>query len=282
MNQQQLDPVCGMAVTPEQAAASLTYKGQTYYFCALACKQRFEPDPELYLNAGPPIHQQPSPMVQLRGLSMKPAPPLPVVGLSSRKTTAESAVVPALPGATVPPGGFFEEPASVADRIELPITGMTCAACANHIEKALAGTPGIRQAIVNFATRRATVVYQPGKADAGAIRRVVEGLGYGVATVPGGEADEADAEERASEGEYRGLLRKFWVAAVLSLPVLTIAMSHGKIAALNFTGVEWLELALTTPVVFYSGRQFYRGAWSALLHRFADMNTLIAVGTGAA
>src|SRR5262249_23703755 len=63
---------------------------------------------------------------------------------------------------------------------------------------------------------------------------------------------------------------------------LLIAMSHGRIAALNFAGNEWLQLALTTPVIFYSGRSFYRGAWSAFRHRFADMNTLIAVGTLAA
>src|SRR6185369_15044551 len=63
---------------------------------------------------------------------------------------------------------------------------------------------------------------------------------------------------------------------------LVIAMSHGRIKALNFAGVEWLQLALTTPVVFYSGWKFYRGAWAAFRHRLADMNTLIAVGTGSA
>ena len=72
------------------------------------------------------------------------------------------------------------------------------------------------------------------------------------------------------------------MAALLSLPVLVIAMSHGRISALDFAGVNWLQLALTTPVVFYSGWQFYRGAWAAFRHRLADMNTLIAVGTGAA
>jgi Cu+-exporting ATPase len=59
-------------------------------------------------------------------------------------------------------------------------------------------------------------------------------------------------------------------------------MSHGRVAALNFAGAEWLQLALTTPVVFYSGWQFYRSAWAAMRQRLADMNTLIAVGTGAA
>ena len=78
------------------------------------------------------------------------------------------------------------------------------------------------------------------------------------------------------------LRKKFWIAAILSLPVLLIAMSHGRIPALDFPGVTWVQLLLTTPVVFYSGAQFYRGAWAALRHRAADMNTLIAIGTGAA
>ncbi|HEV2762614.1 MAG TPA: copper-translocating P-type ATPase, partial [Pyrinomonadaceae bacterium] len=76
--------------------------------------------------------------------------------------------------------------------------------------------------------------------------------------------------------------RKFIVAAMLSLPVLVIAMSHGRIPLLDFAGADWLQLALTTPVVFYCGAQFYRGAWAAFRHRAADMNTLVAVGTGAA
>ncbi|MGK2963466.1 MAG: copper-translocating P-type ATPase, partial [Gemmatimonadaceae bacterium] len=90
------------------------------------------------------------------------------------------------------------------------------------------------------------------------------------------------SEDDARTAEYRDLRRKFWVAAVLSLPVLVMAMSHGRIAALDFPGANWIQLLLTTPVVFYSGAQFYRGAWAALRHRAADMNTLIAVGTGAA
>src|SRR5262249_34984966 len=68
----------------------------------------------------------------------------------------------------------------------------------------------------------------------------------------------------------------------LSAPVLAIAMSHGRVAALDFPGVNWLQLALTTPVVLVCGAQFYRGAWAAFRHRAADMNTLIAVGTGTA
>ena len=248
-------------------------------------------------------------------------------------------------------GGAADGP---AERIDLPITGMTCAACARRIEVKLNKTPGVRRAGVNFATGRATVEYDPGATGAGALKQVVEDVGYGVAGtaqaafhvddaarpsgssaplekhlarrkgvvsaafnlataevrveyLPGatdaarlrtaveelgyrvrdlpqageGEAAE-DVEARAREGEYRELRRKFWIAAVLSLPVLVMAMSHGRIPWLNFAGQEWVQLILTTPVVVYAGAQFYRGAWAAFRHRAADMNTLIAVGTATA
>ncbi|MGH9897905.1 MAG: heavy metal translocating P-type ATPase, partial [Pyrinomonadaceae bacterium] len=93
-------------------------------------------------------------------------------------------------------------------------------------------------------------------------------------------AEESNTADRAAE--YNDLKRKFIIAAVLSFPVLLIAMSHGRVTFLNFAGVNWLQLALTTTVVFYCGAQFYRSGWTAFRHRVADMNTLIAIGTGAA
>ncbi|HEV7843255.1 MAG TPA: heavy metal translocating P-type ATPase, partial [Pyrinomonadaceae bacterium] len=240
------------------------------------------------------------------------------------------------------------------ERIDLPITGMTCAACARRIERKLSKAPGVSRAGVNFATSRATVEYDPqatgvrelidavkavgygtagtiradfivddsarpsgssvqlenylnrlpgvanasfnlgtmevrveylpGTTETRSIRRAIEDFGYRVREIAGagGDITAADSERAARHAEYRDLLRKFWVAALLSLPVLVIAMSHGRIPFLNFPGVNWLQLALTSPVVFYCGWQFYRGAWAAFRHRAADMNTLIAVGTGAA
>jgi Cu+-exporting ATPase len=72
------------------------------------------------------------------------------------------------------------------------------------------------------------------------------------------------------------------VGAVLSLPVLVMAMSHGKIAAFNTAWINWVQLALTTPVVFWCGWQFFRSAWKGLRHFSANMDTLVAMGTGAA
>jgi Cu+-exporting ATPase len=165
-------------------------------------------------------------------------------------------------------------------RVDLPITGMTCAACARRIERRLSKTPGVRNAEVNFAIERARVEFSPAEIDRNRLRETIEEIGYGVI-----EAEEnavEDAQKTEHEAEYRELKRKFLVAAVLSLPVLIIAMSHGAIGFLNFPGVNYLQLLLTTPVVFYSGWQFYRAAWTGARHLSADMNTLIAVGTGSA
>ena len=245
-------------------------------------------------------------------------------------------------------------PDGTGERVDLPITGMTCAACANRIERTLNKTPGVRKAGVNYATARATVEYDPsatglrqlmdrvkdvgydtaatahvefivddsarpsgsaaplehelrrvpgvveagfnlatmqvrveyvpGASDVQTIKRAIESFGYRVRETPGGggSVTAEDSQAAARHAEYADLRRKFWFAAVLSVPVLAIAMSHGRISWLAGGWTSWLQLALTTPVVFYAGAQFYRGAWAAFRHRAADMNTLIAVGTGAA
>ena len=169
----------------------------------------------------------------------------------------------------------------VCERVDLPITGMTCAACANRIERTLNRQPGVRKASVNFATERATIEFDPSATNTGTLIETVRDTGYDVLEVSVNE-NAQDSLEAAHAAEYVTLKRKFIVAAVLSLPVLVIAMSHGSISFLNFDGVNWLQFLLTTPVVVYSGRQFYTGAWAAFRHRSADMNTLIAVGTGTA
>jgi Cu+-exporting ATPase len=168
-------------------------------------------------------------------------------------------------------------------KAELAITGMSCAACVDRVEGSLARAPGVRNAGVNLATDRATVEYDPATTDIDALIKAVESAGYGARNAENlwSEAARA-AESRARREEYEHLRRKLWIAAVLSFPVLVTAMAHGRIRALDFPGVNWAQLVLTTPVVFYCGAQFYRGAWTAFKHRAANMNTLIALGTGTA
>ena len=166
------------------------------------------------------------------------------------------------------------------ERVDLPITGMTCAACAARIERTLGKADGIDEANVNLATERATVQFDPAITSVDRIVQTIRDTGYD-AIVPAPVALESvdDAVAAARNEEHLRLRRKFIVAVVLALPVLIIAMSHGRI---DFPGATAVQFLLTTPVVFYSGAQFYRGAWAALKHRAADMNTLIALGTGTA
>ena len=168
-------------------------------------------------------------------------------------------------------------------RVDLPLTGMTCAACARRIERRLSKSEGVGSAAVNFATSRATVEYDPELTSLRELSAAVRDIGYGVLDVTADDARSVlGREEEARRAEARDLKRRLVVAVALSLPVLVISMSHGRIPLFDVSWINWLQLALTAPVVFYCGAPFYRGAWTALRHGAADMNTLIATGTGAA
>ena len=138
--------------------------------------------------------------------------------------------------------------------------------------------PGIVQVNFNLATRIVSIEYLADRIDVSTLCKAIEDFGYMVAD----QARHSEPDAEAGSDEYRMLRRKFWIAVLLSLPVLVIAMSHGRIELFNASWINWLQFALTAPVVLYCGSQFYRGAWAAFRHRAADMNTLIAIGTGTA
>jgi Cu+-exporting ATPase len=195
-------------------------------------------------------------------------------------------------------------------RLELPIEGMTCASCVRRVERALNKTSGVHAAAVNYALGRATITYDPERTSPRALASAIVDAGYEVprtAIEPGpakkagyepvrganaalaawpretdASAERALVIEQAEDREQRGLRRGFAVAAVLTVPLLVIAMSHGLMPWTETTFGRWLQFALATPVVLGPGRRFFRLAWAATKHRAADMNTLIAIGTGAA
>jgi len=168
--------------------------------------------------------------------------------------------------------------AATAERVDLPVSGMSCAACARTIENQLAATAGVTGAHVNFATSTATVEFDPARAAVRNLVQAIEELGYGVPQPVAGE-DVEDVEEQAREREYAALQRRLWLAAAFAVPVVVLGMWPGL---MHLRATIWIQLALTAPVVCYAGAPFYKGAWSALRHRSANMNTLIALGTGAA
>ena len=172
--------------------------------------------------------------------------------------------------------------AEPASRVEMPVLGMHCAACASRIEGALKLAPGVSRAAVNYATGRATVDYDPAATAPADLIGVVREVGYD-AVLPTPEDAGDSAAEAARDDDFRRTRRKFLVGAALTLPVAVVAMAGHLVPALadalDFPGRVWLELALTTPVLFWCGREFFTGAWAAARHRAADMNTLVAIGT---
>lgn len=177
-----------------------------------------------------------------------------------------------------------EEPLATATiKLDLPIGGMTCAACARLIERKLSKTSGVSNVNVNFATTKASIEFTPTITSRQDLTEVVEGLGYKVLVTENKTKDiNTDVVVEEQEKEYKKLKKKFLISLILTLPVFLIAMSHGKIAWLNFSGVNYFQLLLVTPVMIYSGEQFFRGALSALRNFSADMNTLITLGTSSA
>jgi Cu+-exporting ATPase len=157
---------------------------------------------------------------------------------------------------------------SAPERVDLPVSGMTCAACARAIERTLAPLAGVDRASVNLATNTATVEYDPTVTGVPALVGAIEDLGY---TVPEKDVPHDDAAQ--------GYRRRLLVAAACSAPVFLLGMSHG-ILAVPYS--PWIQLVLTLPVIFYAGAPFYAAAWNALRHRAANMNSLISLGTGAA
>jgi Cu+-exporting ATPase len=164
-----------------------------------------------------------------------------------------------------------------AERLELDVKGMTCASCANRVERKLNEIEGV-EATVNFATERAAVSFAPGAVDAGELLGAVESAGY-EATLPAAAPTPAAAPvEDEKDAELRDLRTRLLVAIALSVPIALIAM----IPPLQFDYWQWLSLQLATPVVFWAGWPFHRVAWRNLRHGAANMDTLISLGTLAA
>jgi len=161
----------------------------------------------------------------------------------------------------------------------LSISGMSCAGCVATVENALKNVPGVAEASVNFAEHTATV---QGVVDPRTLIAAVTASGYGAAELRGAE-DESE-KEAAELAHYRALLRKFIVAGVVGLPLM-LAEPFGLMPMLDTPGgrVFWLAVGVVTlGVLIYAGGHFFRGAWKAFRAHNANMDTLIALGTGAA
>ncbi len=161
-----------------------------------------------------------------------------------------------------------------ATELTIPVQGMTCAACSARVQRTLERTPGVSGANVNLMTGAATISYDPAGVTPERLVEAIRETGYG-AELPSPDAAAEElvgAEDAARDRELRELRLKLGVSLVAGVLAMGLSMPPRP----------WLLLAVTSPVVFWAGRHFYTRAWAAFRHHSADMNTLIAVGTGAA
>ncbi len=161
----------------------------------------------------------------------------------------------------------------MAERVELSISGMTCANCAGRVEKALAGTQGVARASVNLATERASVEGRLGELKPADLLLAVRRAGYDAELLSG----DADRDRQILAAEQERIRREAWrvaAASALSAPLLLPMLGAGL--------PGWLQLALATPVQLVIGARFYRAAWKALRAFAGNMDVLVALGTSAA
>ena len=227
------DPVCGMSVDPNQAAAKVEHGGKTYYFCAPGCAKRFQQAPEKYLQPAK-TQAAPSGLVNLHGASLSSAAAAPATK-DAAQARHEPSVVP------------------TADEAKRQPTSK--------------GPTGDKQV-------RYTCPMHP---------QIVQ-IGPGTCPICGMALEPMDVfAEVEADPEYDSMRLRFWVSAVLSVPLLVLGM-FGESLGLHLvpTALHWIEFALATPVVLWGGWPFFQRFWASLVNRSPNMFTLIGLGTGAA
>lgn len=183
--------------------------------------------------------------------------------------------------------GYSAEGESNLREVSMPISGMTCASCAASVERAVGKLQGVEKVSVNFATEKATVVYDTNATRISEIKQAISKAGYKALEIEAGQ--QIDEEKERREKEMKTLWRKFLLSAIFTVPLLYIAMGHlmgimlpgiiePMINPLNFALVQ---MFLTIPIVI-AGNKFYSVGIKALLRKNPNMDSLIAIGTGAA
>lgn len=301
-----IDPVCGMEIDSKTAAGSSTYEGKTYYFCNPGCKLHFDKEPKKYLrkrenvdlkqdlpemSAGQParidlsiegMHCASCVARVEKGLSGLAGVNNASVNLASEKASVEydpSQISKDDLTKTIRDLGYDVK----IEKKTLPIEGMSCASCVLKVEKALQSLPGVIQASVNFGTEKANITYLPGTIGMTELKTAVASAGnYKVVEAPEDRFEDAERESR--ERRYRILKRRVIFSAIGSILIMAGSM-HRMIPGfpqIDDTLMRFILFLLTTPIMLWAGSEFFRGAWSTLKHKTADMNTLVAVGTGTA
>jgi Cu+-exporting ATPase len=208
------------------------------------------------------------------------------------------------------------KPNAATERIDSPVSGMTCAACQARVQRTLSRQPGVQDAAVNLMTRTASVTYDPAATSPNGLVEAIRSTGYG-AELPAPSrtaVQEQEAQDQAYEHEYRELRGKAVVSFIAGIIAMIVSMplmaptDHAAMGGTSDPFMRWVAeslapafrsvlpwlyeinagvisyalLVVTLGVMLWAGRHFYTRAWASFRHHSADMNTLIAVGTGAA
>ncbi len=313
------DPVCGMnVVSPSQFFVEKD--GEKYEFCSDSCKTKFIEEPEKYLTQ--PEEEQTAtysinskgkekidiPIVGIHCSSCIPTieseiKKLPGINFTSVNIATEKAHIEFNNSevkavdiiSAIKKAGYQAGQAT----LKLGIVGMHDASSISQIEGGLQKTSGVLNASVDLVSGTAIVKYIPGVVDLNKIKNEIRKLGYDTFDTSGVKTDklkdsktggeEVDENQVAREKEYKTLMQKFIFAAVLALPVVFFSYpTVWNLPAQFQRGTETLQLIwiamsiLSLPVMFWSGSQFYTGAWAAIRNRSANMNTLVSTGITAA
>jgi len=291
-----------MEIEPQSAFAKREHMGQTFYFCSQSCVDQFDKDPHRYVMTSATTGVNPQATLTrielpVSGMPLKEhathleSTLRAVDGVDEVKVNATAnklevqydaqkvdvaKLVSAVKSIGFQVGGT---------NIKIGIENLRCASCVKFIEDELKATQGVLNATVNIATQEATVDYLPQNTTLSQLNAAIETWGY----KPRAATSDApvDKQEEAHAREYSRLMKMFWFAAIVSVPVLLFAYPQyvPVIGDLSMETIRWawiISAVVTLPVLFYSGYDFFTGAWAAFKHRSANMNTLIALGTGAA
>ena len=183
--------------------------------------------------------------------------------------------------------GVMEEDSSIMKEVTIPISGMTCASCSKAVERALNKLPGVQEGRVNFATEKAKIIYDPSNIKMSEIKEAIVRAGYKAIEIETGE--QVDYEKIQREKEMKSLWARFLISAIFTVPLFYIAMGHmlglpipeyimPEIYPLNFSLIQFI---LVIPTII-AGYRFYTVGFSKLAKRDPNMDSLIAMGTGAA
>jgi Cu+-exporting ATPase len=304
------DPVCGMNIEQNASFDSREHMGQRFYFCSEDCVKKFDANPHQYVNmeieSVGSANTGFNPQVKLLqvelpilDLAKDGQPGGELIRLALEKIPGVTRIIPNSMGGLVVVE-YASKSIQLLDIINaikktgyqvggaqkrIGIENIRCASCVGFIEDELKSAPGVLNASVNLATQEATVNYLPEHTSLKQLNNAIESWGY--KTRPALSEEPVDQQQAAHEKEYKKLMNRFWFAAIVSVPVLITAYPKFlpiiKDWSMETLRLSWFGAALITiPVLLWSGIDFFTGAWAALKHRAANMNTLIALGTGAA